>query len=96
MKTKITAPAGDRRAFRTSQGLLRTIEAGQSVTVEGLELSAESRASLEGLGWVFEGDAAADHSPDAGNMIAEATDKLSLTVHGPAKPAPKRSRKARG
>ena len=95
MKTKITAPAGDRRAFRTSQGL-RTVEADQSVTVEGLELSAESRASLEGLGWVFEGDAAADHSPDAGNMIAEATDKESLTVHEPAKPAPKRSRKARG
>lgn len=81
MKTTITAPLGERKAFYTASGLV-TVGPDEALSVEGLKLSDESRARLEALGWAFEGEGV---EPEAAAQDEPAPEPV----------APKRTRKAK-
>ena len=84
MKTRIIAPEGDRKAFYTASGLIK-VGPDETRSVEGLKLSDESRARLEGLGWAFEAEGVeAELDAPAQNELTPEPDTT-----------PKRARKAK-
>lgn len=94
MKTTITAPDDDRKAFHTANGL-RTVDAGASVTVGGLQITQETRERLERAGWSFEDEGApvGDLSGAEGDVGNADITEASEDDPAPVKPAPKRGRK---